>query len=231
MQICVTRARPLSTHQRACPDGDGTTIGSRRLLSTARASTDAMYRIGMAAAEDIIPVLRGQVPINQANRIRKRTGDEIQSPSTVMAKEGAGRGIVGAITLGAESGVAAFHCCISLAGRRRRRGQRGFRRPGTTAPLANPRRAIDPSASRTQPRLKRSGWKHNFISPTSFMGLPALRGAPASVSWGRKISRTVSRPEPLAYSVWLWAGRARTRHTVPSPRPGRHRAYPLWTAI
>jgi len=204
----------------------------------------------MAAAEDIIPVLRGQVPINQANRIRKRTGDEIQSPSTaarlrlfdrwtslapmpttVMAKEGAGRGIVGAITLGAESGVAAFHCCISLAGRRRRRGQRGFRRPGTTAPLANPRRAIDPSASRTQPRLKRSGWKHNFISPTSFMGLPALRGAPASVSWGRKISRTVSRPEPLAYSVWLWAGRARTRHTVPSPRPGRHRAYPLWTAI
>src|SRR6266852_9837750 len=106
-----------------------------------------MYRIGMTVAEDIIPVLRGQVPINQANRIRKRTGDEIQSPSTaarlrlfdrwtslasmpatVMAKEGAGRRIVGAITLGAESGVAAFHRRISLAGRRRGRGQRGFRR-------------------------------------------------------------------------------------------------------
>jgi len=108
--------------------------------------------------------------------LHKADGDEIQSPSTaaclrlfdrwislapmpttVVAKEGAGRGIVGAITLGAESGVAAFHCCISLADRRRRRGQRGFRRPGITAPLANPRRAIDPSASRTQPRLKRSG--------------------------------------------------------------------------
>jgi hypothetical protein len=108
--------------------------------------------------------------------LHKADGDEIQSPSTaaclrlfdrwislapmpttVMAKEGAGRGIVGAITLGAESGVAAFHCCISLADRRRRRGQRGFRLPGITAPLANPRRAIDPSTSPTQPRLKRSG--------------------------------------------------------------------------
>ena len=49
-------------------------------------------------------------------------------PAAVMAKEGAGRGIVGAITLGAESGIAAFHRCISLAGRRRGRGQRGFRR-------------------------------------------------------------------------------------------------------
>jgi hypothetical protein len=36
----------------------------------------------MTAAEDIIPVLRGQVPMNQANRFTKRTGDEIQSPST-----------------------------------------------------------------------------------------------------------------------------------------------------
>jgi hypothetical protein len=36
----------------------------------------------MTAAEDIIPVLRGQVSMNQANRVTKRTGDEIQSPST-----------------------------------------------------------------------------------------------------------------------------------------------------
>jgi len=62
--------------------GAFSTIGSRRFLSTARASKDAMYRIGMMAAEDIIPVLRGQVPMNQANRFTKRTGDEIQSPST-----------------------------------------------------------------------------------------------------------------------------------------------------
>jgi len=49
-------------------------------------------------------------------------------PATVMAKEGAGLGIVGAITLGAGSGLAAFHRCISLAGRKWGRGQRGFRR-------------------------------------------------------------------------------------------------------
>ena len=46
-----------------------------------------------------------------------------------MAKEGAGLGIVAAITLGAESsGVAAFDRCIGLAGLSRGRGQRGFRR-------------------------------------------------------------------------------------------------------
>ena len=50
-----------------------TTIGSRHFLSMARESKDAMYRIGMTAAEDIIPVLRGQVPMNQANRFTKRT--------------------------------------------------------------------------------------------------------------------------------------------------------------
>src|SRR5882672_8347102 len=51
--------------------------------------------------------------------------------------------------------------------------------PGITVRLANPRRLIDPSASRTRLHLKKSGWKKE-ISPTSFITLPALR-ARASV--------------------------------------------------
>jgi len=41
------------------------------------------------------------------------------------------------------------------------------RSPGITVRLANPRRLIDPSASRTRLHLKRSAGKRNFISPTS----------------------------------------------------------------
>ena len=64
-----------------------------------------------------------------SSRIDRTTPDSpAPMPATLIAEEGAGRGVVGAITLGAESGVAAFHRCISSAGRRRGRGQRGFRR-------------------------------------------------------------------------------------------------------
>ena len=64
-----------------------------------------------------------------AFRLFDRRTSPASMPATVIAKEGAGLGIVGAITLGSESsGVAAFHRCIGLAGLRRGRGQRGFRR-------------------------------------------------------------------------------------------------------
>ena len=53
-------------------------------------------------------------------------------PATVIAKEGAGRRIVGAITPGAESGIAVFDRCISLGGYSRGRGQHSFRRGRTS---------------------------------------------------------------------------------------------------
>ena len=47
--------------------------------------------------------------------------------------------------------------------------------PGITVRLANPRRLIDPSASRTRLHSKRSGWKTKFHQPDSLIALPALR--------------------------------------------------------
>jgi hypothetical protein len=49
------------------------------------------------------------------------------------------------------------------------------RSPGITVRLANPRRLIDPSASRTRLHSKRSGWKTKFHQPDFLMALPALR--------------------------------------------------------
>jgi hypothetical protein len=49
------------------------------------------------------------------------------------------------------------------------------RSPGITVRLANPRRLIDPSASRRRLHSKRSGWKTKFHQPDFFIALPALR--------------------------------------------------------
>jgi hypothetical protein len=49
------------------------------------------------------------------------------------------------------------------------------RSPGITVRLANLRRLIDPSASRTRLHSKRSGWKTKFHQPDFLMALPALR--------------------------------------------------------
>jgi hypothetical protein len=83
--------------------------------------------IGMLRANPIFSVMHVHCRFDRLCILDRRTSPA-PMPATVMAKEGAGLGIVGAITLGAGSGLAAFHRCISLAGRKWGRGQRGFRR-------------------------------------------------------------------------------------------------------
>jgi hypothetical protein len=84
--------------------------------------------IRMHRAIPIFSVMHVRCRFDRLRLFDRRTSPA-SMPATVIAKEGAGLGIVAAITLGAESsGVAAFDRCIGLAGLRRGRGQRGFRR-------------------------------------------------------------------------------------------------------